>query len=448
MHVMVVDDEAGVRKLLVRAIQRVWLGARVTSVASFPEAAQLLDEACPDVLAADLMLPPDPSKLLGIGLIDRMRKAGRGDRSIVVTGAGREAIDRARRAGARVVLTKPFGEDELRGAGREMGIPLAESSSEEPALAALVGESPAMQSLRGSVRRVARADGPVLIQGETGTGKELVARAIHALHGRGPFQAVNCSTLDTLTESQLFGHARGSFTSADRGFPGAIEQADDGVLFLDEIGDLPRTLQPKLLRALDGYAFQPLGDTRQVEIRARVVAASHVDLESLVAERSFRDDLYWRLAVHLIRVPSLSDRAEDVPTLAQAIVRGLRRPTIITSEAAALLAQRDWPGNVRQLRGTLERMAVWADGGTIDVRDVLALEASGPTPRPVRNPGPVKAAPAASFLLEGTFEAAMSAHERMLLDAALRQSGGNVAAAARSLGLERMALVRRLRRRQ
>jgi DNA-binding NtrC family response regulator len=448
MNVLVVDDEPAVRKHLGRAIGRTWRDARVRWAAALPEAERAVEQERPDVVTVDLQLPPDRTQFLGVRLLKQMATAGRVGRAIVVTGQGDEAIALARRAGARVVLTKPLGDRELRDAGRRLGIEvIGGQESTEQALAPLVGTSPAMQELREDVRRAADGDLPVLVQGETGTGKELVARALYGLPGKGPFHALNCSTLEPLAESQLFGHARGAFTSAEKAERGAIEQAGEGVLFLDEIGDLPKTLQPRLLRVLDGHDFQALGDERPIRMRARLVAASHVDLEAAVEQGTFREDLYYRLSAHVIRVPPLRERAEDVPAIVQTLLARQRRPKGITEEAVALLAMQAWPGNVRQLAGELEGLAVRADGDLIDADDVRAMvlrKMRGA--RAGMSMGPVKATGGASGEGVGRFDAEIGAHERRLIEEALREAGGNKVAAAKALGIDRMRMMRLLRK--
>lgn len=362
----------------------------------------------------------------------------------MITGR-QDAVDAARHAGAGIVLVKPFDDGELRAAGRKMGLRfVGETDSSESALARLVGASAAMQKLREEIVCAARGHGCVLIQGETGVGKELVARAIHAFHGRGPFQAVNCGTLGELAESQLFGHARGAFTSAVRSVRGALEQAGDGVLFLDEIGDLPRAAQVKLVRAIEGQRFQALADEKWLALRARLVAASHVDLEAAMAEGHFRDDLFYRLAVHVIHVPPLRDRLEDLPALVPALLQRLPRPKRMTEDAVAALTRQRWPGNVRQLAGFLERLAVRTDDDTIGAEDVLAVEqASFGSSRPPLLAGPAKVQVALPL---GQFDAEMDAHALGLIERALEDAGGNVTEASRRLGVDRMVIVRRMQK--
>jgi DNA-binding NtrC family response regulator len=414
MNVLVVDDEPMVRRSLGRSIARAWRDTHIASAASLPEAERALAETRPDVVTVDLGLDRDRSLLHGLRLVECVANQGRASHAVVVTGR-EDAVDAAHRAGAKVVLLKPVGDAELRGVGRRLGIPLVgDDDSLRADAAPLAGASRAMQELREAVRRVEGENGPVLIEGETGTGKELVARAIHGRHGKGPFHPVNCSTLESLAESQLFGHARGAFTSAERCARGAIEQAGDGVLFLDEIGDLAKPIQAKLLRVLEGSAVQPLGDERWIELRARLVAACHVDLEACVKAGTFRDDLYYRLAVHVIRVPPLRERAEDLPVLVPALLRRLRRPKRVTEDALALLATRPWPGNVRELAGLLERAAVYSCDDMIDADDVLAVERAT---RLVGPAGPAKALVGDSL---GRFGIERDALARQFFEQALR----------------------------
>ena len=444
MNVLVVDDEQLVRRSLGRAIARAWRDARIASVGSLLEAERAMDTSRPDVVTVDLALEPDPAELSGLRLLKRLAGEGRADHAVVVTGRP-DADEAAREAGARVVLHKPVGHAELREAGRVLGIPLVgDKDTIEPALLPLVGSSKAMCDLREAVRRAGREAGPVLLEGETGTGKELVARAFHGLRGREYFHAVNGSTLvDGIADSLLFGHARGAFTSAERDARGAIEQAGEGVLFLDEISDLPRVAQAKLLRVLDGYSFQPVGAERWLELRARLVSACHVDLETCVAEGTFREDLYHRVAIHHIRVPPLRARLEDVPELVQALQKRLVHPKHVTEEALAFLAAQTWPGNVRQLAAFVERASAAADDDTLGIDDVIevARGMKGLSSRPASFPGPAKVQVA-----RGQLDVETEALRQRLFEQALAESHHNVAAAARRLGVGRMVLMRWLQK--
>jgi transcriptional regulator with GAF, ATPase, and Fis domain len=315
------------------------------------------------------------------------------------------------------------------------------------AFRSLIGSSPAWTSVLDSLRLVAATDSPVLLLGETGTGKEEAARAIHRLstHSGGPFVAVNCSALPaSLAESELFGHEKGSFTGAQALRRGRFELADGGTLFLDEIGELPPEIQPKLLRALQEGRFERVGGERSVEVRVRVVAATHVDLQRAVEERRFREDLYYRLAVFPIRLPPLRERGRDVLLLAEHFASKLRARSgweglAFEAEALEELAERNWPGNVRELRNTVERAAILARGGLIERRHLAAsgVSAGG---RP-----DAESAPAAAGSGPGTLEEAL----RVRITQALTASAGRIygrGGAAELLGLKPSTLQSKMKK--
>jgi DNA-binding NtrC family response regulator len=267
----------------------------------------------------------------------------------------------------------------------------------------------------------------VLITGESGTGKELVARAIHQASGHGPFVAVNCAALpDDLLESELFGHERGAFSGAIKEKPGLFEAAEGGVLFLDEIGDLPLPLQPKLLRALESGEIRRVGSTTPRMVRTRVVAATNRDLEQHVSQGLFREDLFWRLNVLTIPVPALRERPADIPLLVEHFAGGCT----VTAEAMARLVAHPWPGNVRELRNTLERAVTLRPGAPIGLENL-------PHSFGAATPGAVRA---------GTVGESLSLREveRAHILAVLNRTGGNKSRAAEILGLDRKTLYRRL----
>ncbi len=303
---------------------------------------------------------------------------------------------------------------------------------------ARLGRSAAMTGVHGMITRLANADAPVLIRGQTGVGKELVARALHDRGARRgePFVAVNCSTLPaTLFESIFFGHARGAFTGADRRAPGELELAGRGTLFLDEIAEVPLEVQPKLLRVLEQGRYRPLGGDEDRDLEARVLAATHVDLEARIDEGRFREDLYYRLNVVSLEVPPLAARREEIPHLA-ALFAGDR--LAFTDEALAWLARRNWPGNVRELRNAIERIALLSDE---DLVTVNVLEALVP---PRRRRSEVDALVTA--VLESSVAGSKLEHlEQALIARALELSDGVRARAARLLGVDRKVLDRRVR---
>jgi transcriptional regulator with PAS, ATPase and Fis domain len=310
---------------------------------------------------------------------------------------------------------------------------------------AIVGRSAAIERLRVRIAKVAPLDVAVLILGESGTGKELVARALHREGPRraGPLVAVNAAALPaSLVESELFGYAPGAFTGAERrGRKGRFEQADGGTVFLDEIGDMPLEVQAKLLRVLQERVVEPVGGDRPVPVDFRLVAATNRDLKAMVDAGQFRLDLYYRIATVSLEVPRLADRAEDIPELVRHFLGELaelhgRRPPEISPEAEAMLMARSWPGNVRQLRHTLERALIFAEGSTLRPGDFDTIE---PQATPVTATATTPAPSGAERLPEAT-----SRMEEALIRRALAQAGGNKKRAAADLGISRSHLYRKL----
>jgi two-component system nitrogen regulation response regulator NtrX len=306
----------------------------------------------------------------------------------------------------------------------------------------LIGRSAAMQRLREEIARVARVPSAVLVTGESGTGKELVARELHRLgaHASAPFVAINCAALpETLVESELFGHERGAFTGAIGVRKGAFESAGDGTLFLDEIGEMPLATQPKLLRVLEQHVVVRVGATAEIPVRARVIAATNRDLDGMAVAREFRDDLLYRLNVHVIRTPSLRDRREDVPLLAERLVELACRefgmlPKHLAPEAREALVAFDWArNNVRELRNAMERAVVAAPAETIRLADL---------PEWVRG-GSSSTAPAA----DGSFHAQRTDAERRIILAALERHEWHITRTAESLDLADHASLLKIMRR-
>ncbi|MEZ4403030.1 MAG: sigma-54 dependent transcriptional regulator [Kofleriaceae bacterium] len=361
----------------------------------------------------------------------------------VVVMSGSVSIDRAVaavRAGALDFICKPFTVDAL--ARRITDTTHGRTApSRGPAAGphhGLRGASTAMAAVREVVSRIAPSSASVLITGESGTGKELVARALHREGRRaaGPFVAINCAALpESLLESELFGHVRGAFTDARTDHPGLFAQAHGGTIFLDEIGELPRPLQPKLLRTLEERTLRPLGASAEVAVDVRVVAATHRDLLADIDQARFRADLYYRLNVLRVALPPLRDRLADVPELArhftaQAARQEGKRVRDVTPAALARLAQHAWPGNVRELRNCLEHAVALTQGEVIDVGD-LPLAPLGPDAPPPASTWPT-----------------LADHEEAYVEAVLAHVGGNHSAAARILGIDRRTLLRRVARRR
>ncbi len=325
----------------------------------------------------------------------------------------------------------------------------------------IVGDSHAARQLRAMVRRVAASDVSVLVVGPSGAGKELVARGIHAASRRaaGPFVAVNCAAIPPdLLESELFGAERGAFTGAAEARPGRIEMASGGTLFLDEIGDMPLAMQAKLLRVLEERRVARLGGGRELPVDLRLVTATHRDLGRAIARGEFREDLFFRIAVFPLRVPSLAERSEDIPALVRHFAAQLAgpegRPLVFLPAALALLGRMAWRGNVRELRNVVERVLVVAGpGGQVDaglLRTMLEPVRPGGAPGAAGPAADIAAGlPAGLPAIDGRpcdLDAMLGALERRCIAAALERAAGNVAEAARLLSLKRTTLLDRMRK--
>lgn len=443
MRVLVVDDVAPLAQQYAYDLARV--GGFDTVVAhSGGEGLELLATDDIDCLILDLEMPV----LDGFGVLEELKRRELDVPVIVYTGTG--DFDRCIRAvhlGAegfidksepieRVVreIENALERRRLRQEVRHLTTQLAGSS-------ALVGSSPAMQGLKDTLARLAPIPSPALIFGESGSGKEVVARELHRLGPSpdAPFVAVNSAALpDNLIESELFGHERGAFTGANRLRRGAFEAAAAGTLFLDEVGELPLAAQAKLLRVLEERVVTRVGGDREIPVRARVVAATNRDLERAVSAGRFREDLYYRLNVHMIVVPPLRDRRSDIPELTDHLLAvtcgrfGLRVKSV-SPEARELLADYDWGrNNVRELRNTVERMVIAADGDTIEARHVPPEITASATPR--QRTG-------------GTFQERKAEAEREIVLEALERHGWHVTRTAEALGLADHASLLKIMRR-
>jgi two-component system response regulator HydG len=325
---------------------------------------------------------------------------------------------------------------------------LQQALKELPKSAELVGDSPAMERVRDLILRVGASEASTLIHGETGTGKELVARALHSTGPRRDrrFVTVNCSAVvETLFESELFGHVRGAFTGATENKPGLFEVADQGMLFLDEIGELPMTVQAKLLRVLELGEVHRVGSLEARKVNVHVVAATNRDLRAEVSAGRFRSDLYYRLNIVEVKLPPLRERREDIPYLTAAFVREtaerLKKPLVgLTPGAERILASAPWDGNVRELRNVLERACILSDGEFVTERE-LGVSMPGVHIAPV----PAAGSPDGSVRTTSDADLLVTV-EREHIQRALVRANGNKKAAARMLGLSRRALYRRLER--
>jgi len=440
-RVMLVEDDRELRAFLVEVLSEYGFDTRGFPTAD--EALRALDGGeDADVVITDLILPGKR----GHELLDELRRTRPELNVIVITAFGSidSAIDLIKR-GAYDYLAKPIKPDllvlaveraleenhlrrEVARLGRAANTPLP----------GFISASRSMQGVFDLVRRGAVARHPVLITGETGTGKELVARALHVLSGREPFVPVNCGALpENLLESELFGHERGAFTGADRVKRGLFEAAGGGTLFLDEIGDLPLALQPKLLRALEDGEVRRVGAIAAMTVDVRIVAATNKDLEAEVAEGRFREDVLWRLNVFPIHLPPLRERPADIPLLAEhsleESVRDLPspHPVRIAPDAMALLTAYAWPGNVRELRNAVGRAVTMA--ATEDIRPEHL-------PEKVRREGAVASIIASS----ADRQLSLRELEQAYVTEILGRVGGNKSRAAEILGLDRKTLYRKL----
>ena len=450
----VIDDDRAVRFVLAEALRDAGY-----AVQAFEGARQALaaldDEPAPDLVFTDVRMPG----MDGLAFLDAL-KARRPDLPVIVMSAYTDIASTAGafRGGAHEFLSKPFDQDEAVAlAGRALPQHDVTPPSAVPEIGnELLGESPAMRELFRAIGRLAQAPLSVLITGETGTGKELVARALHRESPRAhkPFIALNTAAIPSeLLESELFGHEAGAFTGATKRHVGRFEQADGGTLFLDEIGDMPAALQTRLLRVLAEGEFFRVGGRELIRVDVRVIAATHQPLEALVADGRFRTDLLHRLDVVRLRLPPLRERREDVPLLASrflgAAAAKLQAPAKRLSPAALeRLQAHDWPGNVRELENLCWRLAALAPGATLGVHDLD--EAAGPLASSANEGDAWEAALAAwarAQLRDGAPDLHAQARSRLdnvLLQAALAHSDGHRGAAAEKLGVGRNTLTRKL----
>ena len=441
--VLCVDDDPAVGKVLAALLEQAGVKALLASSAS--QALELLARRPIDLVVSDLKMP-------GIGGMDLLRTVVERfpDVPVVILtahGSVPLAVE-AMRAGAADFMQKPFDRDEvlfvvekaLR--GRRDAIP------EGPANpgGSPFGDSPVMRELDALVRRAASGTSTVLVLGETGTGKELVARAIHERSARSqkPFVKLNCAALpDALFESELFGYEKGAFTGAAQRKPGRVELAAGGTLFLDEIGDVPLASQVKLLRVLQEREIERVGGTETIAVDVRFVAATHQKLEALVAHGDFREDLFYRLNVIPLEVPPLRERRADIPALVAHFARTTaqangRASASFAPDAVELLAQQPWPGNVRQLENMVERLVVLSDAPSITRSAVeREVEREAARERSARAPSSAAGAPSA-------LDAQRRDAEREAIVDALARSGNNRSLAARLLGVSRRTLYNKL----
>ncbi len=436
MKILVVDDEALQRDMLAGFLSR--QGYDVVTAADGQQALRCVAEDPVALVLLDHRMPD----INGDELLAQIKRLNPLVRAIMITAYGSvDTAVRVMRLGADDFLEKPVDLQQMLAKIEELAQRIT-IETEAAAVSAvmqerdlplkIVGESPAIREALSMVQRLAPTPFPVLIHGETGTGKELFARLIHLLGpgADGPFVAVNCGAVpENLFESELFGHEKGAFTGAAARRRGRFEQAEGGTLFFDEIGELPLPLQPKLLRALQEMKIAPVGGEKEIAVSVRVVAATSRDLPQMAAEGRFREDLYYRLKVLDIEIPPLRRRREDIAVLARAFLeRYALRPLTLSPEAMDALVKYSFPGNVRELEHVIQRTATLARGSVI---------------RPTDLPGEIRFHQAASA---GTLVERLNSVEREMILAAMEKAGGVQTRAAEALGISERVLRYKLRR--
>ena len=455
--ILVVDDEEAICYAFRRCFEA--RGWRVRVVGTGQGGLEAYRDRPADVVFLDVRLPDAD----GLAVLRDLRGLDPDCRVVVITAHGSlETVRQAVEGEAFEYLAKPIDLDRAVGAvteavqARRVGAGDGHAPPVAPAAVGgdIVGASPVIQEVYKHISRVARSESTVLIQGETGTGKELVARTIHAQSPRAdrPFVAVNCAALpEPLVEGELFGHVRGAFTGADADKPGRFEAADGGTLFLDEVGELPPAVQVKLLRFLDDQVVERLGSVTSIRLNVRILAATNRDLAGAVAAGAFRQDLFYRLAVIQVEVPPLRDRLADVPALVSHFLT-TRAPAggagpAVSRDAMARLQAYDWPGNVRELRNAVEHALVVSGGGPILPSHLPERVRRGPTAAPGQGAEAVLDRYVDALASEGpeAFRSSPAALERRLIARALTEAGGNQSAAAERLGIHRNTLRAKIR---
>jgi len=440
-QIILADDDASLRRVVQFKLQK--QGYEVTTAADGLEALEKLKDARFDLLLSDIRMP----KLDGLELLEKAREAQPDLKVILITAHATVAqAVQAVKAGAFDYITKPFEDDDLFFAvekalafekleqeNRQLKVRLRQAERSPN----LVGVSRPFIEMMAMVDKIAGSDATVLLTGKSGTGKELVARTIHERSGRadGPFVAVNCAAIPRdLIESELFGHVKGAFTGAVKDKKGKFELAEGGTMLLDEIGELAIDLQAKLLRVIQERIVEPVGSEKHRAIDVRVIAATNVDLQERVSEGRFREDLFYRLNVIPIHIPSLAERSEDIPALVRAFVRQSAPDEKVTvpSEVMKALVKYRWPGNVRELRNIVERLIIFRQSDQLRIEDLpaeLTTQNSGTGPEDGPRPGE-----------------SLQQMEIRAIREALREAGGNQAKAARRLRIPRHVLVYRVKK--
>lgn len=461
-RVLIVDDEELIRASLKSAAKEE--GYEAFLAENGHEALQLVEEIYPELVLLDLKLPD----MNGIDVLKKIKNLNENILVIIITGyASVESAVKAIKLGAYDYIKKPFKADSIKlilklaldklKLDREVQW-FVRSQQEEYGFENIIGESPKMQEVFLLLKKIVRYDSPtVLVRGESGTGKELVARAIHNMSERasGPFIEIDCASMPTsLLESEMFGYEKGAFTDANRSKPGLFEESDKGTLFLDEIGDMDPVLQKKMLRVLEEKTFRRVGGLRPIHVDFRLIAATNKNLESMVSEGKFREDLYYRLNVMPVVLPPLKEREEDVLLLSKYFIAKFnkayrKRVEYISKQAQGLLINYAWPGNVRELRNAIERIMIVHDIKEIMPEhlpeEILSKSASKflqiPSVIDGRIDLPEEGVDFARVIEGFSFEA-----RKRLISQALGRTKGNKSQAAKILGLSRSALGRQIKK--
>jgi len=451
-HVLIVDDEVNIRRVLAAMLKRE--GYEVTTAADGEQAIAVLHKTPVHVVVTDLVMP----RVGGMELLRRVAADFPDVPVIMITAHGSvDSAVAALKAGAFDYITKPFEQDDLKkviakaARAHDLERQNVHSNFGDGDRPPLVGDSPAMKAIYDMIARVADSPSTVLVTGESGTGKELIAKALHRGSSRRdkPLIKVNCAAIPKdLVESELFGYERGAFTGAVGSKPGRFELADGGTLFLDEIGEVPVEMQVKLLRALQESEFERVGGIKTLRVDVRLIAATNRDLQALIAEGRFREDLYYRLAVVPMALPPLRERREDIPLLVRHFIQKYdqrlgKHVEGIEDEALQLLVGYGWPGNIRELENLMERSVLFADGPLIQASalpDSLRERGAQP-PVPIAAVGPLGAiaAPSGASMKE-IVRHAQAELEKELIARALEETGGNVTRAAKRLQISRKSL--------
>ena len=450
MHsILIVDDDRTARYGVRRALEDRYKVLEAESVAA---ARPVLAAESPDLLLLDIEMPEEN----GLEFLRELRAKGNNSAVIMITAYGSEKVAvEAMKSGAYDYLPKPFEVDELRLVVEKAfeHLDLAEENQRlkrqlvsEGQFGSMIGASRVMRELFELADRVAQADVTVLIEGESGTGKELLAREIHRRSNRGskPFVALNCAALpEHLIESELFGYEKGAFTGASAQKKGKFELANGGTLLLDEVGDMSLATQAKLLRVLETRKVERLGGTSSIDVDVRILAATNKDLAAEISRQTFRDDLYYRLRVVLLKLPPLRDHKEDIPLLVEEFRQMLgakhRRSSVTLSrETMDMLAASDWKGNVRELKNLLESAVVMSRDDVLQPEDFPADFLA----KPAGQPGETVSA---SFLEAADYREAKRQFEIAYIKGKLREHGGNITRTAAAIGLHRQSLQEKLR---